>query len=335
MTMKHSPLNTWYAVATAHEVGRTPLARQIVGGRIVVYRDSRGDAVVLGDRCVHRPVALSDGRLEGDDIVAPVTGWRYAPDGRCVSVPTQREVPIGAAVRSYPVREDGSFVWVWAGEPGAATLRRPPATDWLRDSTWATFGSSWETNAGLRLLQDNFADISHVAQVDAAIAPPVLSGTDLPPLDVSVTETSVAFSRQFAPAHVGSWQSQVMGLPEDGLFAQLEEGEFVAPGLWVDRWTVQADPERTFIFTHALTPISDRITGHTWAVSRNFALGAAAQGTLFPIFDAYYRRVKAILEGMQSMIDTDGYDEGVGLAADAALVQVRRIMDRLVADEAG
>ena len=49
MTMKHSPLNTWYAVATAHEVGRTPLARQIAGGRIVVYRDSRGDAVVLGD----------------------------------------------------------------------------------------------------------------------------------------------------------------------------------------------------------------------------------------------------------------------------------------------
>ncbi|HNM97784.1 MAG TPA: Rieske 2Fe-2S domain-containing protein [Marmoricola sp.] len=328
------PLNAWYAVAAAREVGRTPLARRLAGERIVAYRDSHGDAVVLVDRCAHRPVALSEGRVEGDDLIAPYTGWRYGPDGRCVSVPTQPNVPVGAGVRSYPVHEDGSFVWVWAGEPGAAKLRRPPSTDWLRSEGWAHLGNSWETKASLRMLQDNFADITHVAQVDADIAPPALLGSDVPPLDVKVTETSVSFRRSYPATAVAPWQAQVMGLDESGSYPQVEEGEFVSPGLWVDRWTVNADVAKTFVFTHALTPLDDSTTGHIWTVSRNFALGAAAEGTLRPIFERYYQTVRDILEGMQGLVDSDGPREEIHLAADAALTQVRRIMDRLVADEA-
>ncbi len=331
---KNAPLNAWYAVAAAHEVGRTPLARRLAGDRIVVYRDSRGDAVVLTDRCAHRPSALSAGRLVGDDIVAPYTGWRYAPDGTCVSVPTQPNVPVGAGVRSYPVHEDGSFVWVWAGVPGLAALSRPPATEWLRADGWAHFGNSWETGADLRLLQDNFADITHVAQVDAAIAPPALLSATMPPLDVRVTETSVEFSRTYPQTEVAPWQAQVMGLDEAGRYVQTEHGAFVSPGLWVDRWVVEADEPREFVFTHALTPLDNQVTGHIWTVSRNFALGAAAEGTLFPIFEAYYQRVREILEGMQEMVNDDGPGADVNLAADAAVTQVRRIMDRLVADEA-
>ena len=64
------PHNAWYAAATSDEVGRTPPARRVLGGRIVVYRTAAGEAVALEDRCEHRPVPLSSGRLEGDDIVA-------------------------------------------------------------------------------------------------------------------------------------------------------------------------------------------------------------------------------------------------------------------------
>lgn len=331
------PHDAWYAAAVSGEVGRSPLARTILGQRVVLYRTGTGAAVALADRCVHAPVALSAGRVEDDDIIAPYTGFRYDPSGQCTAVPTQDHVPYGAHVHAYPVHEDGSFVWVWPGRPRLAALRRPPATDWLRDPAWSTFGLEWETAASVRVMQGNFADITHVAHVDPEIAPPALGDGPPPLLEVQVTETSVSFWRDFPPAPMSPWQSLVMGLPEDQPLPHREEGEFVSPGLWVDRWTTMLGDggAARWVFTHALTPTGESTTRHVWRVSRDFAPGPAADGTLVPQFTRYYTRVRRELETMQRMLDEDGARTPVFVAADAAATQVRRIMDRLVADEVG
>lgn len=335
------PRNAWYAAATTDEVGRSPLARRVLGDRVVLYRTGSGGAVALEDRCVHRPVPLSGGRVDGDDIVAAYTGFRYAPDGTCVAVPTQAKVPFGASVRAYPVHDDGSFVWVWPGDPGLAPLRPPPDTTWLRDPAWASFGDAWETGASVRLLLDNFSDITHVPHVDPDIAPPALGAGSTPPLEVTVTETTMRFSRDYPPAPVSDWHAGLLGVPTDSAHAQREEGEFVSPGLWVDRWHVtlagqgRIDGPHSFVFTHALTPMDDTTTRHVWRVSRNFSLSPAATGTLAPIFGRYYGRVRAALETMQAIVSEDGPRTEVSVASDAAATQVRRIMDRLVADETG
>ncbi len=331
------PHDAWYAAALSTEVGSTPLARRVLGQRVVLYRTSTGQAVALADRCAHAPVSLSDGRVEGDEIIAPYSGFRYDADGRCTAVPTQEHVPYGARVHAYPVHEDGSFIWVWPGTPRLATLRRPPTTTWLRDPAWTTFGAAWETRASVRLMQDNFSDITHVTHVDPEIAPPALHDGAPPPLEVEVSETSVSFSRDFPPAALPSWQSLVMELPASRRLPQREEGEFVSPGLWVDRWTVDLGDgaQARWVFTHALTPVSAAATRHVWRVSRDFSPGPAVDGTLVPHFTRYYTRVRSLLEGMQEVVDEDGTGPEVRVAADAAGSQVRRIMDRLVADELG
>ena len=334
------PHHAWYAAATSSEVGRAPLSRPVLGTRIALYRTLDGRAVALEDRCVHRPVPLSGGHVEGDDIVAAYTGFRYAPDGACVGVPTQDQVPYGARVTAYPVHDDGTIVWVWAGDARLAPLRPPPVTDWLRDPAWATFGDTWETRASIRLLLDNFSDITHVAHVDPEIAPPALGAGPVPPLEVVVSETTMRFARDYPPAPLAGWHAPLIGVPPASEHSQREEGEFCSPGLWVDRWHVPvtgygaADGAHSFVFTHALTPVDATTTRHLWRVSRNFALSAAAEGTLAPLFDRYYRRVRAALETMQRIVDDDGPREEVHVAADAAASAVRRIMDRLVADEA-
>ncbi len=333
-TVRALPHNSWYVVAASGEVGRRPLSRTVLGQRIALYRTTTGDVVALADRCVHRPVPLSGGYIDGDDIVAAYTGFRYAPDGRCVGVPTQSHVPIGARVRAFPVHDDGSFVWVWRGEASVAALRPAPNTPWLLDDAWDTFGGSLDTAASLGLHHDNFADITHVALVDPEIAPPALAaGT--PPLQVRVSETTVAFKREFPPAPVATWHAELLGMPVDAKHGHTEEGEFHSPGLWVDRWTVITDEgdEHCFIFTHALSPITATSTRHLWRVSRNFAPGVAAEGTLAPMFERYYARVATALETMQDVLDTDGDSPEVQLAADAAGSQVRKIMERMLADE--
>lgn len=335
------PHHAWYPVAASSEVGRTPLARRLLDVPVVLYRSTTGAAVALEDRCAHRPVRLSDGSLEGDLIRAAYTGFAYGPDGRCVSVPTQEQVPYGAAVRSFPVHDDGSFVWVWPGEPGVAALRPTPDTGLLRADGWTTFGGELETDAGIGLLLDNFCDITHVAQLDREIAPPALSAGPTPPLEVEVSETTVRFVRRFPAAPLSAWNAQVLELPEDAVHEQVEEGEFVGPGYWVDRWSVEVtghgerDGRHIFVFSHALTPVSASRTRHAWRVSRNFSPSAAADGTLRPLFESYYGRVGEVLEQMQQILDSEGPRPEVAVAVDAAVSHVRRIVQRMVADELG
>jgi phenylpropionate dioxygenase-like ring-hydroxylating dioxygenase large terminal subunit len=335
------PHHAWYPIAASEEVGRSPLARRLLDVPLVLYRSTSGEPVALEDRCAHRPVRLSDGTVEGDLIRSSYTGFAYDATGRCVSVPSQDHVPYDAAVRSFPVRDDGSFVWTWVGEPGLATLRTPPDTSLLRREGWTSFGGVLDTAAGLGLLLENFCDITHVAQLDHDIAPPALVAGPTPPMQVEVSETTVRFTRSFPAAPLAAWHAQVLELPEDAHHEQVEEGEFVSPGFWVARWSVDVsgqgarDGRQTFVFSHALVPVSANRTRHSWRVSRNYSSSAGADGTMKPLFEAYYARVAEALEQMQHILDTEGARHEVAVAADAAVTHVRRIVQRMVADELG
>jgi phenylpropionate dioxygenase-like ring-hydroxylating dioxygenase large terminal subunit len=330
------PSNCWYVVATSDEVGRSLLARRALDTPVVLYRGQDGVVVALEDRDAHRPYPLSLGRLDGDHVVSGYTGFVYDRTGRCVHVPTQDLVPYGARVRAFPVHEDGTFVWVWFGEPAVAELRSPPRTPWLQDPAWATLGDQWETEANFLLLHENFADITHVAVVDPYISPPVLRSAP-PPLEVEVSESSVSFSRTYAAAPIAGWHAQLLGLPPEAAHVQRESGTFVGPGLWVDQWDVEpgSDVETrreaaTFRFTHAVTPIGPARTRHVWRVSRNFSPGPESDQALRPMFTEYYRRVQAILQTMQSVLDADGPRDEVNVSADAVAIQVRRIIRRMI-----
>ena len=143
-----APTDCWYVLAPSDSVGRALRAYRVVGLPLVVFRTVAGQVVALHDRCVHRPYPLSAGRLDGDELSCGLCGFVYGPDGQCVRVPTQSRVPVGAAVRAYPVREEQGLVWVWAGEPGRARLHRLPDLPWLVQDGWTTVGGEQMVNAG-------------------------------------------------------------------------------------------------------------------------------------------------------------------------------------------
>lgn len=332
------PVNAWYAAASSTEVGRAPLGVRVLDRPVVLYRDSRGDAVALEDRDCHSSYPLSLGRVEGDSLRCGYNGFLYGPDGAVTSVPTQAALPRGARVDAYPTVERGGWVWVWLGVPGRAALRELPDLPWLTEPGWTTFGDEWLTAADATLLQDNFSDITHIAHLDPSVAPPALAG-EPPALQVTVSERAVSFVRDYPPAPIQAWQAEILGVPANAAHAQREEGHFLAPGLWVDRWDVvvsghgDADGTHTLYFTHALTPVASGVTAHSWRVSRNFVPAAAATGTMQPLLTAYYRRVQAALERIQEVIDADGPGRGVNVAADTAKLEVRKIMRRMAAED--
>src|SRR5882724_9805794 len=129
---RNYPFNCWWVAATAGEVTRKPVCRWLLEQRVVLFRTEDGAIAALEDRCAHRWAPLSDGKLIGDEIACPYHGFRYNTRGACTHVPTQSQVPPRLQVRSYPVREYGTFVWMdgcyrkgrSCASPGASLLHR-------------------------------------------------------------------------------------------------------------------------------------------------------------------------------------------------------------------
>jgi phenylpropionate dioxygenase-like ring-hydroxylating dioxygenase large terminal subunit len=55
--------NSWYVAAWDNELDAKPLGRMILGEPIVLFRSSDGAPVALEDRCPHRRLPLSMGKV--------------------------------------------------------------------------------------------------------------------------------------------------------------------------------------------------------------------------------------------------------------------------------
>jgi phenylpropionate dioxygenase-like ring-hydroxylating dioxygenase large terminal subunit len=334
-TARNYPLNCWYVVATSDEVGRALLARQLLGRRLLLFRTEAGQAAVLDDQCPHRAAPLSMGTLEGDDVVCGYHGFTYAPDGRCVRVPSQRHVPYGAQVRSYPVAERGPFVWLWPGNPALSRGTEPPDLPALREPGWAVLGGSLEMAVSYLLLHDNALDRTHFPYVHPHR---IHRGyvQDPPPLQIEVTETTVSYRRTFTPAPLIGWQHEATGLAADREYTQRETGTFVSPALHVDEMDI-IGPDQVYrgVFIRAYTPVDAARTSIIWRAARNYAQhDESVTERLREVYLGTMTEDQPLLEAIQARTGgAVGYQ--VSAAADAAAIRAYQIIEAMLAEEGG
>jgi vanillate O-demethylase monooxygenase subunit len=333
-TTAAAPTDCWYVVAPSSAIGHELTGLRALGRPVVLFRTSAGAVVALEDRCAHRAYPLSAGVLVDDTVRCGLCGFTYDGEGQCVGVPTQSRVPFGASVASYPVQESDGLVWVWFGERGRARLHRVPELPWLESADWATVGGHSEVAAGFLLLHENFADVTQVPFVAPDIAPSVL-GAQAPPLDVVVSETTVALHREFPPAPLPAWQARMLGVGDEP-FTTAQDGYFLSPAAWVDHWDVTSPGGSTarLRFTQLVTPVAEGRSSLLWRVSRDFAVDDPAAGASFAdLFGTYYGRVLVAMETAQAVIDLDGPGPEVNVSSDVAALKVREIVQSMVAEE--
>src|SRR2546423_492119 len=107
----------WYIAADSRAL-RVPTRRTILGEHVVLFRDERGEPAALRDRCAHRNMRLSAGKVRDGRIECPYHGWTYSRDGACVAIPSladEGSVP-NARVDAFPTMERDGFVWIWMGD---------------------------------------------------------------------------------------------------------------------------------------------------------------------------------------------------------------------------
>jgi phenylpropionate dioxygenase-like ring-hydroxylating dioxygenase large terminal subunit len=121
--------NQWYAVLDAKEVGDKPVGVTRMGEKLVFWRDDAGKLSCLRDRCVHRGVQLSKGRVVSSGCLqCPFHGFEYDTTGRVIKIPANGQtapVPDRFRVHGYPTCEAHGFVWIWWGEKPPDELAPP------------------------------------------------------------------------------------------------------------------------------------------------------------------------------------------------------------------
>ena len=332
------PFNCWYVAATSGEIEQAPFGRRLLGLPVVLYRRGSGEVVAMEDRCIHRAYPLSAGRLEGDRIVCGYHGFTYDPDGRCVEVPSQENVPQGACVRTFPVREQAPFVWIWLGEPGAAALRPPPRTPWFTDPAWASTGETMHVEANYMLLHEHYLDLTHVFTMHPEAVPPGIE--ELPPLEeVEVSEMSVSYSRVLPAARLADWEAEATGLPRDSEYARREHGTFVSPALHVQGYTIEAEDGQSHehLRIQGFTP-EDPTTTHVFQrIARNYATDREVVADhLRAMFHEMAGRDTTVIEEVQRTMGAEVEPRrDINVKADRAAVRARRVAQAMVAEEAG
>ncbi|MDT5298952.1 MAG: hypothetical protein QOG79_2194, partial [Mycobacterium sp.] len=246
-------------------------------------------------------------------------------------------VPTGMRVRVFPVLEEPPFVWIWLGQPAAATGSRPPRMPWINDPAWSTFADSWHVDANYMMVHEHYLDFSYAPVVHTRDLPP---GLDSMPAvsDVEVTETTVSYTRIMPELPLTDWHVNATGLDRALLYKHSESGTFVSPAMHRQYWNIETSNGEVYTTTrtHAITPETDTSTHVFMQGSRNYALDSDTVTTGLRSFLAgVARRDTSILEMASNHAGYDGWRGGVEFQADAAALRARRIVGVMLAKEAG
>jgi phenylpropionate dioxygenase-like ring-hydroxylating dioxygenase large terminal subunit len=333
--------NYWYVAAFDTEVGRKPISRTILGEPIVFFRSEDGTPVAFEDRCAHRHLPLSMGKLVGDHLQCHYHGLRFDQTGRCVRIPGQDQIPPTAKVRAYPVVERYKWIWVWMGD--IAPADRDEITDfhWLDDPSWGAKASYLHVKANWQLVVDNLLDLTHLAFVhdttigNSALAEHAQVKVTRGPSNVVVTRWII--DQQAPPTfvkvggftgNVDRWQIIDWVPPA---FLRLDVG--ATP-------TGTGAPEGTRVGgitmhnLNAITPETETTSHYFWGQAHDFDVRnrELTQKIFDQIQTAFLEDVE-VFSAQQRNLDIYSNPPQVDINADAGVLQARRIIERIHAEE--
>lgn len=152
----------WYVVARSTEVSNIPLSVILWKQAIVLYRDTKGTVVALEDRCPHRQVRLSAGKILGDRLECAYHGWQFNQEGKCDRVPYLKEkqkLP-DCQIRAFPVKELDGFIWLFPGEGNSEAIAPLGLPEWEHLNYIATV-STVNCPGHFSFLIENLMDMYH------------------------------------------------------------------------------------------------------------------------------------------------------------------------------
>lgn len=344
--------NCWYAAGFSEEVGRDFLARRYLNEDVVIFRKEDGTPVALEDRCAHRRLPLSKGRLIGDNLQCGYHGLVYDCTGACIKIPGQDRIPKGAGVKAYPVVEKHRYLWIWMGDPALADPSTIPDFHWLDDPGLGVSNIKFRHDAHVHLIIDNLMDLSHLAYVhstttgspqiaEAAKVETVRDGDTVKVKRWMEDVPAAPTFREFGGynGHIDSWQVSEFQPPT---YVRVSYGSAGAGhGIPARDWFEDQGQWGFYVF-HGLTPETEKTTHQFRYIAFDKGNGEAATIKEFVRqCDQIITEDAVMFPVQQKAIDNDpagtspfSINEQVRLVHDGGLLLARHIVEQQMAKQA-
>jgi phenylpropionate dioxygenase-like ring-hydroxylating dioxygenase large terminal subunit len=157
--------DAWLVATTSGALRARPLAVEVLGRPLVLFRGKTGAPVALTDRCPHRNAPLSLGAVRGGELACAYHGWRFDDAGACVGVPGLVDGPVSLRSRCaerWATREAQGYVWVYT-TPAVEPATLPFSLPHLDHPGYATVRRVYEVEAPLQPVVENILDVPHTA----------------------------------------------------------------------------------------------------------------------------------------------------------------------------
>jgi phenylpropionate dioxygenase-like ring-hydroxylating dioxygenase large terminal subunit len=219
----------WWPLALEGDLQEQPLALQLLGRELVLWRDATGEPVVMKDQCPHRGARLSLGQVQDGALECAYHGWRFDATGRCVSIPAQPAFvpPAGHSACRYATRRAHGLIWTCLGEAAGEPTALPALP--ARRLVYGPFDVATSAPRAV----ENFLDTAHFAYVHRDWLG-AASHPEVPPYEVTHTTDGRPVIEQYqawqpranASSASGAWVNyryEVLG-PFSALLTKRAEG---------------------------------------------------------------------------------------------------------------
>jgi phenylpropionate dioxygenase-like ring-hydroxylating dioxygenase large terminal subunit len=338
--------NCWYVAGWNYEVKAGQLApRSVIGVPLLFYRLQDGRVVALEDRCCHRKAPLSLGRLEGDNIRCMYHGLKFDSTGKCIEIPGQETIPSSACVRTFPVVERHSWLWVWMGDRARADENLIPPAVGLDDPRWTIRTGQLDYDAGYLLVNDNLCDLSHIAYAHEktfGVGDDQMAKTRP---TVKTLPRGIRVQRWTIDAPVQEYD--VTGTKTQDFFMTYD---YLAPGVFLMRSEThppgtavrvnygepEGEPYHANFTSQAITPMTTGTSRYffSWGPRASEAVKVPElPDNMFSLAQRAFAEDKAIIEGQQRNLDINHDDSPLIISHDRGPSLMRAIMRRLMDEE--
>lgn len=156
----------WVPALMSKEISKPdgPQVRvQLLGEKLLAFRNSEGKACLIGEFCSHRGVSLYFGRNEENGIRCAYHGVKFDGDGKCVDVPSSPQACSRMHIQGYPCIERGGIVWTYMGP--ADKKPAPPELEWCTLPESHVFVSKRVQYSSYLQAMEGGIDTAHVSYV--------------------------------------------------------------------------------------------------------------------------------------------------------------------------
>jgi nitrite reductase/ring-hydroxylating ferredoxin subunit len=311
----------WYIAAPGEEIKTKAMAILLKGLPLVAFRDSKGRAVALLDRCSHRNAPLSAGRVVDGNIRCHYHGWEFDGGGTCKAVPglfghpdhPSRRVP------SFACRESQGWVWVYSEadvEPGSEPYQIPCADQ----PGYLTIREHLVMPGPLDAVAENALDVPHTAFVHAGL---FRKNRDRRPIEVVIRAMDNGVEAQFMGERRPEGLVGRLLAPQGGEVFHWDR--FLLPCIAQVEYRLGENSH--LIATAALTPRTPKVTDLFATVAVRVPVPNLILRTLFkPVAMRILRQDVEILRRQTEQVERFGAEQFASTEIDVLGLRIKKLL---------